>query len=184
MLEYARPLVASRTEHDCRWTFLSHACGRLPLLVTRFFQQFAWNRGVVRIAPFTSFSPFCERRHIIISLSCLSVCVAFEVTVTSLHPPRLCRIAVFSIKPTFLFKKKNKERQQRKESDIRWGLKDPESGNVAQGRRRPARDRGLPLPNDGRKGFTKKTAAENLKGQLQGSSVMMMMMFITIFAGD
>ena len=102
MLEYARPLVASRTEHDCRWTFLSHACGRPPLLVTRFFQQFAWNRGVVRIAPFTSFSPFCERRHIIISLSCLSVCVAFEVTVTSLHPPRLCRIAVFSIKPTFL----------------------------------------------------------------------------------
>ena len=30
----------------------------------------------------------------------LSVCL--EVTVTSLHPPRLCRIAVFSIKPTFL----------------------------------------------------------------------------------
>ena len=30
----------------------------------------------------------------------LSVCV-LEVTVTSLHPPRLCRIAVFSVKPTF-----------------------------------------------------------------------------------
>ena len=102
MLEYARPLVASRTEHDCRWTFLSHACGRPPLLVTRFFQQFAWNRGVVRIAPFTSLHSLLFRRHIIISLSCLSVCVAFEVTVTSLHPPRLCRIAVFSIKPTFL----------------------------------------------------------------------------------
>ena len=28
--------------------------------------------------------------------------MSFEVTVTSLHPPRLCRIAVFSIKPTFL----------------------------------------------------------------------------------
>ena len=28
---------------------------------------------------------------------------SLEVTVTSLHPPRLCRIAVFSIKPTFLF---------------------------------------------------------------------------------
>ena len=27
---------------------------------------------------------------------------SLEVTVTSLHPPRLCRIAVFSIKPTFL----------------------------------------------------------------------------------
>ena len=27
--------------------------------------------------------------------------VSLEVTVTSLHPPRLCRIAVFSIKPTF-----------------------------------------------------------------------------------
>ena len=25
-----------------------------------------------------------------------------EVTVTSLHPPRLCRTAVFSVKPTFL----------------------------------------------------------------------------------
>ena len=32
----------------------------------------------------------------------LSVCL--EVTVTSLPPPRLCRIAVFSIKPTFLSK--------------------------------------------------------------------------------
>ena len=32
---------------------------------------------------------------------CLSVC-SLEVTVTSLHPPRLCRIAVISIKPTFL----------------------------------------------------------------------------------
>ena len=27
--------------------------------------------------------------------------VSLEVTVTSLHPPRLCRVAVFSIKPTF-----------------------------------------------------------------------------------
>ena len=32
----------------------------------------------------------------------LSFCLSLEVTVTSLHPPRLCRIAVFSIKPTFL----------------------------------------------------------------------------------
>ena len=30
---------------------------------------------------------------------CVSIllCVSFEVTVTSLHPPRLCRIAVFSV---------------------------------------------------------------------------------------
>ena len=39
---------------------------------------------------------------------------------------------------------KDKERQQRIESDIRWGLKDPESGDVAQAR--PGRDRGLTLP--------------------------------------
>ena len=33
----------------------------------------------------------------------LSFCLySLEVTVTSLHPPRLCRVAVFSIKPTFL----------------------------------------------------------------------------------
>ena len=32
---------------------------------------------------------------------CLSVCVP-EATITSLHPPRLCRLAVFSIKPTLL----------------------------------------------------------------------------------
>ena len=38
---------------------------------------------------------------------------------------------------------KDKERQQRMESDIRWGLKDPESGEEAQTRGRPARDRGL-----------------------------------------
>ena len=31
-----------------------------------------------------------------------SVCVAPEVTVTSLRPPRLCRLAVFSTKPTLL----------------------------------------------------------------------------------
>ena len=33
------------------------------------------------------------------------------------------------------------------ESDIRWGLKDPEAGEEAQTLGRPARDRGLPLPN-------------------------------------
>ena len=31
-----------------------------------------------------------------------SVCVRLEVTVTSLHPPLLCRIAVLSMKPNFL----------------------------------------------------------------------------------
>ena len=31
-----------------------------------------------------------------------------------------------------LHTQKDKERQQRIESDIRWGLKDPESGEVAQ----------------------------------------------------
>ena len=35
------------------------------------------------------------------------------------------------------------------ESDIRWGLKDPELGEEAQTRGRPARDRGLPLPKTG-----------------------------------
>ena len=44
-------------------------------------------------------------RRLCLSLSFfvfLSVCRSrLEVTVTSLHPPRLCRIAVFSIKPTF-----------------------------------------------------------------------------------
>ena len=35
----------------------------------------------------------------------LSFCLcSLEVTVNSLHPPRLCRIAVFSIKPTFSLK--------------------------------------------------------------------------------
>ena len=34
----------------------------------------------------------------------------------------------------------------RGDSDIRWGLKDPESGEEAQTRGRPALDRGLPLP--------------------------------------
>ena len=33
---------------------------------------------------------------------------------------------------------KDKERQQRIQSDIRWVLKGPESGNVAQARGRPA----------------------------------------------
>ena len=33
---------------------------------------------------------------------------------------------------------KDKEKQQRIESDIQWGLKDPESGEVAQARGRPA----------------------------------------------
>ena len=33
--------------------------------------------------------------------------VSLEVTVTSLHPPRLCRIAVFSIKPTFSLHRPN-----------------------------------------------------------------------------
>ena len=36
--------------------------------------------------------------------------------------------------------------RERIESDIRWGLKDPESGEVAQARERPAPDRGLALP--------------------------------------
>ena len=37
-------------------------------------------------------------------------------------------------------------RELRIESDIRGGRKDPESGEVAQARGRPARDRGLALP--------------------------------------
>ena len=41
-----------------------------------------------------SFSVFLSDRR-------LQYC-SLEVTITSLHPPRLCRIAVFSIKPTFL----------------------------------------------------------------------------------
>ena len=45
--------------------------------------------------PISSMTIFCS-----VSLSYCVCC--FEVTVTSLHPPRLCRIAVFSVKPTFL----------------------------------------------------------------------------------
>ena len=41
----------------------------------------------------------------------------------------------------------DKERQKRMESDIRRGLKDPESGEEAQTLGSPARDRWLPLPN-------------------------------------
>ena len=33
------------------------------------------------------------------------LCVSFEVTVTSLLPPHLCRFAVFSVKPTFSLSK-------------------------------------------------------------------------------
>ena len=48
-------------------------------------------------------SPHRTSIYILFCLS-LSFCLcSFEVTVTSLHPPRLCRLAVFSIKPTFLF---------------------------------------------------------------------------------
>ena len=36
------------------------------------------------------------------SLALYYCACSLEVTVTSLYPPRLCRIAVFSIKPTFL----------------------------------------------------------------------------------
>ena len=43
------------------------------------------------------------------------------------------------------------------ESDIRWGLKDPESGEEAQTLGRPARDRGLPF-----------SLAKNLGGQGSG----------------
>ena len=39
---------------------------------------------------------------VFLCLSLSSCLYSLEVTVTSLHPPRLCRIAVFSIKPTFL----------------------------------------------------------------------------------
>ena len=48
-----------------------------------------------------SSSPHRTSIYILFCLS-LSFCLcSLEVTVTSLYPPRLCRIAVFSIKPTF-----------------------------------------------------------------------------------
>ena len=40
-----------------------------------------------------------NRKSAYISIFCLC---SLEVTVTSLHPPRLCRIAVFSVNATFL----------------------------------------------------------------------------------
>ena len=42
--------------------------------------------------------------------------------------------------------KKDKERQKRKEIDVRWWPQEPESGGEAQARARLARDCGLPLP--------------------------------------
>ena len=65
-----------------------------------------------------------------------------------------------------------KDREQRTESGIRWGLKDPESGEEAQTRGRPAqilemdRFRDVPKREKGwfrkwverKEGFTKKTA--------------------------
>ena len=51
------------------------------------------------------------------------------------------------------------------ESDIRWGLIDPESGEEAQTLGRPARDRGLPLPKPARKvGFIENTAMRHRRG--------------------
>ena len=43
-------------------------------------------------------------------------------------------------------KAERQKRQERSESDIRWGLKDPESGEEAETLGRPVRDRRLPLP--------------------------------------
>ena len=71
-----------------------------------------------------------------------------------------------------------KERQQRIESGIRWGLKDPESGEEAQTRGRPAqilemdRFRDVPKREKGgfrkwverKEGFTKKTAMRHRRG--------------------
>ena len=51
-----------------------------------------------------------------------------------------------NFRATRLHTQKDKERRQRIESDIQWGLIDPESGEGAQARGRPARDRGLALP--------------------------------------
>ena len=71
------------------------------------------------------------------------MCVFMRFTVTSLPPLRLCRHARgFIDRKT----KKGKERQKRKEIDVRWWPQEPESGGEAQALVRPARDRGLPLP--------------------------------------
>ena len=51
------------------------------------------------LRPYSSYLSISLSRSITLSL-CL--CVSPEVTVTSLHPPRLCRLAVFSIQPTLL----------------------------------------------------------------------------------
>ena len=47
----------------------------------------------------TSRKPLLAFRALYVRAFCMC---SLEVTVTSLHPPRLCRLAVFSIKPTLL----------------------------------------------------------------------------------
>ena len=64
-----------------------------------------------------------------------------------------------------------KDREQRTESGIRWGLKDPESGEEAQTRGRPAQI----LERDGH---------DSSRVDENAMMMMMMMMFITILAGD
>ena len=45
-----------------------------------------------------------------------------------------------------LHRQKDKERQNRIQIDVRWGLEDPEAGGEAQTLGRLARDRGFPFP--------------------------------------
>ena len=52
---------------------------------------------LVRVA--LQIAPQMKLRSLRLSHPCVW---SFEVTVNSLHPPRLCRAAVFSVKPTFL----------------------------------------------------------------------------------
>ena len=66
-----------------------------------------------------------------------------------------------------------KDGEQRTESGIRWGLKDPESGEEAQTRGRPAQI----LERDGHDSSRVDENAMMMK-------MMMMMFIVTILAGD
>ena len=83
----------------------------------------------------------------------LTLCLCrLEVTVTSLHPPRLCRNAVLSIKPTFLSSNTNQRlshphgrvsttrfslnqqmRQQRDDEGLQWNVSSQIWSNVQKG---------------------------------------------------
>ena len=115
---WARPVGWRGTDHPFpilllarhfrHWRRLA-ACGGLGWTARRELCHAAFSRWLQRYldspaveapspAPISSMTIFS-------SVSLYSCVWSFEVTVTSLHPPHLCRAAVFSVKPTFLSNK-------------------------------------------------------------------------------